>query len=180
MVTLGVERHNSLAVEVEVDHTAGLEEGHRTAAVGIGLGAVVVHKMAVGEVDTLAAVGLGYEEELRMAAEHLEGMLVVGGMDCVKGLHMVAVAVVGNPGCTGLEVHNLLAAAVTEVADLVHTLRVARLPVHTLEQVGEGHRSPAGVGSLEAGNPEEDIGSAEAAGTLLSNRERVSYEWQTE
>ena len=180
MVTLGVARHNSLAVEVEVEHSAGLEEGHRTAVVGIGLGAVVVHKMTVGKEDTLAAVGSGYEEGLRMAAAELEGMLVVEGMDCVKGPHMVAVAVVGNPGCTGLEVHILLDAAVREVADLVDTLHVARLPVHILEQVGEGHHNPAGMGRLVMGNPEEDIGSAEAAGILLSNRERVSYGWHTE
>ena len=180
MVTLGAGRHNSLAVEVGVGHTAGLKEGHRTAVVGIGLGVGVVHKMTVGKEDTRAAVGLGYEEGLRMAAAELEGMLVVGGRDCVKELHMVAVAVVGNPGCTGLEVHILLAAAATEVADLVHTLRVARLPAHILERVGEGHRSPAGVDRLEVGNPEEDIGSAEAAGILLSNSEWKGYEWHRE
>lgn len=180
MVTLGVERHNSLAVEVVVDHTAGLKEGHCTAVVDIGLVAAVVHKVAVGKEDTLAAVDLGYEEELHTAAEHLEGMLVVEGMDCVKGPHMVAVAVVGNPGCTGLEVHILLVVAVRGVADLVHTLHVARLPAHTLELVGEAHRSPAGVDSPVVGNPEEDTGSAEAAGILLSNRERVSYEWHKE
>lgn len=55
-----------------------------------------------------------------MAAAEVEGMLVVGGMDCVVGLRMVVVEVVGSPGCTdpGLNVH-LAAGAETEAADLV-------------------------------------------------------------
>lgn len=67
--------------------------------VGIGLGAVVLRKVAAGE-DSLAAVGLNYGEEVRMAAAEVEGILVVvvEGMDYVKKLHMVVVGVVGNPG----------------------------------------------------------------------------------
>ena len=75
MVMLGVGRYSSPAVMVEVDHTAGSEEGHHTAVVGTGLGVVVLHKMTVGEEDTLVAVNFGYAEE---------GTLVVGGMDCGK------------------------------------------------------------------------------------------------
>ena len=38
---------------------AGLEEGHCTAVVGIGLGVVLLHKVAVGEEDSPAVVDLG-------------------------------------------------------------------------------------------------------------------------
>ncbi len=97
---LGAGRHNSLAVvEVEVGYTAGLEEGHRTAVVGIGLGGVVPHRIAVGE-DT-RGVDLDYGGELRTAAAEGEGTLVVGDMDCVKKVR-TAVAAVGSSGCTGL------------------------------------------------------------------------------
>ena len=57
-VTLGVGRHKSLAVVVEVVHIAGLEEEYFVAWGGTGLGAVVLRTVAVGE-DTLAAVDLG-------------------------------------------------------------------------------------------------------------------------
>ena len=83
MVMLGVGRYSSPAVVVEVDHTAGSEEGHHTAVPDTDLGAVVLHKMIDGKEDTLVAVNLGYAEEVHMAAAE-EGMLVVGGMDCGK------------------------------------------------------------------------------------------------
>lgn len=148
---------------LELDHTAGLKEGHRTAVEGTGLGAVVVHKMAAGEEGNLAAVDLGYGEEVHTAA-------VEGGTDCVKELRMVAVVVVDSPGCIGSGVGILPAAGMMEVADLVHTLPVAHqgLPAHIPGAMGEGHRSPAGVGNLVMGSPEEDTGLAEAAGILLS------------
>ena len=57
-VTLGVGRHKSLAVVVEVVHIADLEEEYYGAVGGIDLGAVVLRTVAVGE-DTLAAVDLG-------------------------------------------------------------------------------------------------------------------------
>lgn len=131
---------------------------------GTGLGAVVVHKIAAGKEGTLAAVDLGYEEEVHMAAAEVEGMLVVEGMDCVKDPRMVAVVVADSPGCIGFGVGILPVAAVMEVADLVHTL-----PAHIHDGVGQTHRSPAGVGNL-VGSPEEGTGSAEAADILLSKR----------
>ena len=146
-VTLGVEHHNSLAVVVEVGHMVDLEEGHHTAAMGIGLGEEVLRRVAVGKEGIHGFVGLGYGEELHMAAAGVEGMLVVEDMDCVKALHMVVVAVVGSPGCTGLG---------------VYTLRVPRygLPAHILE-VGGAHHSLAEVDSLVVDSPEEDFDSAD-------------------
>lgn len=112
-VTLGVGRYTSLVVAAELVHMAGFEEGHHAAVVGIGLGAVVLRKAAVGK-DNLAAVELYYEEEVHMAAVEVEGM------DYVMGLHMVVDVVEGIPGCTvpGLDIH-LAAAAGKEAADLV-------------------------------------------------------------
>ena len=146
-VTLGVEHHNWLAVVVEVGHMVDLEEGHHTAAMSIGLGEEVLRKMAVGEEDSHAAVGLGYGEERHMVAAGMECILVVGDMDCVKALRMVVVAVVGSPGCTGLG---------------VYTLHVPHygLPAHILE-VGGGHHSPAEVDSHVVDSPEEDFDSAD-------------------
>lgn len=170
MVGFEVGRYSYSAVAVELDHTAGLKEGHRTAVESTGLVAVVVHKMAAGKEGTLAAVDLGYGEEAHMAAAEVEGMLVVGGMDCVRRLRTVAVVVVDIPGCIGFGMGILPAAAVMEVGDLVHTLPVAHqgLPAHIHGVVGEGH-SPAGMGNLVVGSPEKDTGSAEAADILLSN-----------
>ena len=142
-VTLGVGRYSSLAVAVEVGRIADLEVGHRTAVVGIGLGAVLLHKVAVGREDNLVAVDSGYEEELHMAAEE-EGTPVVGGMDCVEKVRMVIVEVVGSPGCTGPAVHILPAAGGTEAVDPVRLLHLADsrrvgprsgLPAHILEKV---------------------------------------------
>ena len=132
--------------------------------VGIGFGAVVVHKAAVGEEGMFAAVYWGYGEEVRMAGAGVEGMLVVGDMDCVRRHRKVAV---GNPGCTGFGVDILPAAAVMEVADLVHILRVSRI----LEGVRRAHRSPAGEGNLVVGNSEAGTGLEGAAGILLPNSE---------
>lgn len=56
-VTLGAGHYRSLVVVAEGVRMADLEEGHHTAVVGIGLGAVVLRKVAVGK-DTLAAVGV--------------------------------------------------------------------------------------------------------------------------
>ena len=124
---------------------------------------VVVHKVAVGEEGILAAVDWRYGEEVHMAVA-VEGMLVVGDMDCVKRHHKVAV---GIPDCTGFEVDILPAAAVMEVADLVHILRVPRI----LEGVRQAHRSPAGAGNLVIGNYEAGTGLAAAAGILLPKSE---------
>ena len=132
--------------------------------VGIGFGVVVVHKVAVGEEDILAAVDWRYGEEVHMAAAAVERMLVVGDKDCVRRHRMVAV---GNPDCTGFGVDILLAAAVMEVADLVRILRVPRI----LEGVRQAHRSPAGAGNLVVGDSEADTGLAGAAGILLANSE---------
>ena len=131
--------------------------------VGIGLGAVVVHKAAVGEEGILAAGDWGCGEEVHMAAAAVEGMLLVGGMDCVRRHRMVAV----DPDCTGFGGDILPVAAVVEVADLVHILLVPRI----LEGVRQAHRSPAGAGNLVAGNSETGTGLSEAAGTLLPNNE---------
>lgn len=176
MVRLEAVRYNYSAVVVELDHMAGLEWGHRTAVEGTCLGAVVVHKRVAGNEGTLAAEDLGYEEEVHMAAEEVEGMLVVGGMDCLKELRMVAVVVVDSPGCIGFGMGILPAAAMIEVGDLVHILPVAHqgLPAHIHGAVGEGHRSPAGVGNLVVCSPEEDTGSAEAVDMLLSNRKSAT------
>ena len=132
--------------------------------VGIGFGAVVVHKAAVGGEGILAAVDCGYGEEVHMAVAAVEGMLVVGDMDCVRRHRKVAV---GNPGCTGFGVDILPAAAVMEVAGLVHVLRVPRI----LEGVRQAHRSPAEAGNLVVGNSEAGTGLAGAAGILLQNCE---------
>lgn len=140
--TLGVGRYNSLAVAAEVGHIAALEVVHRTAVVGIGLGAVLLHKVAVGSEDNLAAVDSGYGEELHMAAEE-EGIPVVGSMDCVEKVRMMIVGV-GSPGCTGPAVHILPAAEVTEAVDPVRSLHLADsrrvglrsgLPAHILKRV---------------------------------------------
>ena len=127
--------------------------------VGIGFGAVVVHKTAVGEEGILAAVDCGYGEEVHMAAAAVEGMLV-GDMDCVRRHRKVAV---GNPGCTGFGVDILPVAAVMEVADLVHILPVPRI----LEGVRQAHRSPVGAGNLVVGNSEAGTGLAGDADILL-------------
>ncbi len=142
-VTLGVGRYNSLAVAVEVGHIADLEVVHRTAVVGIDLGVVLLHKVAVGREDSLAAVDSGYGEELHMAAEE-EGIPVVGGMDCVEEVRMMIVEVEGSTGCTGPAVHILPAAEATEAVDPVRLLHLADsprvgprsgLPAHILEKV---------------------------------------------
>ena len=132
--------------------------------VGIGFGAVVVHKTAVGEEGILAGVDCGYGEEVHMAVAAVEGMLVVEDMDCVRRHRKVAV---GNPGCTDFGVDILPAAAVMEVADLVYVLPVPRI----LEGVRQALRSPAGAGKLVVGNSEAGTGLAGAAGILLPNSE---------
>ena len=71
--------------------------------------------------------------------------------------------VVGNPDCTGFEVHILPAAAVREVVALVHILRVP----HILEGVLQAHRSPVEADSLGMGNSEGDIDLAGVADNLL-------------
>lgn len=119
-VKLGVGRHKSLAVVVELVRIVDLEEGHHTAVVGNGFEEVALRKVAVEMTGALAAVGLGYEEHVHMAAAEVEGILVVAGKDCAKELRMVFVGVVGSPGCTGPAVHtHYVAAAVTEAADQV-------------------------------------------------------------
>ena len=167
-VTLEVGRCKSLDVVVEPVRIADLEEGH-SVVVDIDLEAVVLRKVAVGVGGSLAAVDLGYGEEVHMAAAEVEGILVVGGMDCVKELRMV----LGG-------VHILPAAAVKEAADrvllshLVDTLRVGRRSdplAHILEGAQQTHRSPAGVGYLVVGILEEGIDLAEAAGILLLTSE---------
>ena len=131
---------------------------------GIGFGAVVVHKAAVGEEGgILAAVDWRYGEEVHMAVA-VEGTLVVGDMDCARRHRKVAV---GNPDCTGFGVDILPAAAVMEVADLVRILRVPRI----LEGVRQAHRSPAGAGNLVMGNSEAGTGLTGVAGILLPNSE---------
>ena len=132
--------------------------------VGIGLGAVLAHKTAVGEGGILAVVDCGYGEEVHMAAAAVEGMVVVGDMDCVRRYRMVAV---GNSDCIGFEVDTLPAAAVMVVADLVCILRVPRI----LERVRRAHRSPAGAGTLVVGNFEGGSGLAGLVGILLPNSE---------
>ena len=132
--------------------------------VGIGLGAVVAHKIAVGEGGILADVDCGYGEEVHMAAAAVEGMVVVGDMDCVRSYRMVAV---GTPDCTGFGVDILPSAAVMVVAALVRILPVPRI----LEGVREAHRSPAGAGTLVGGNSEAGTGLAGAVGILLPNSE---------
>lgn len=163
---------------VEAVRIAGLEEEHRTAVVHIALEAVVLRMVTVEGEGTLP-VDWDYEEEVRMAAAEAEGTLVVEaveGMDCVKGLRMVVAEVVGSPGYTGPAVHTLpVAAAVTEAADLIpsyhpaNTLRGGPRSVplaHIRGVVQQAHHSPAGVDIHERG-----IGSAEAAGILLSSSE---------
>ena len=180
---LEVGRCRSLDVVVELDHIAELEEGYRVV-VGIGSEVVVLRKVAVGvedilaavdlgygeEVHTTVAVDLGYEEEVHMAAAEVEGILVAGGMDYVKELRMVA----------GVRIL-LPVAAVKEAADLVllshlaDSLRVGRrsdLLAHILAKAAQIHRSPAVVGNLVVvGILEEGIDSAEAADILLPSSE---------
>ena len=137
---------------MELDHTAGWEEVQHTAVADIGLGVVVVlRKVGVVE-DILVAVDSGYGEEAHRAAVEAEGILVVGDMDCVREPRMVVAAVVGSPDYTGLGVHTRRAGQRRDLP--------ARIP--------EVH-SPAGVGSLVMGNPEEGIGLTEAADILLPN-----------
>ena len=97
-----------------------------------------------------------------MAVAAVEGMLVVGDMDYVRRHRKVAV---GSPGYTGFEVDIPLAAAVMEVADLVHILRVPRI----LEGARQARRSPAGAGNLVVGNSEAGTDLVGVAGILLSN-----------
>ena len=163
LVTLEVGRYCFLALVVALYRMADLLEGPRTAVGGIGLGVVVIRKVAVGE-DNLAAVDWRYGEEVHMAAAAVERMLVVEDKDCVRRHRMVAV---GNPDCTGLGVYILPAAAVMEVVDLVGILRVPRI----LEGVRQVHRSPAGAGNLVVGNSEADTGLAGTGGILLANSE---------
>ena len=99
-----------------------------------------------------------------MAAAAVEGMLVVGDMDCVRSHCMVAV---DDLDCTGFGGDILPAAVVMEVADLEHILRVPRM----LVGVRRAQRRPAGAGNLVVGNSEAGTGLAEAAGTLLPNSE---------
>ena len=157
-------------VVVEPVHTADSEEGH-SVVVGIGLEAVVLRKVAVGVEDSLAAVDLGYGEEVHMAAAEVEGTLVVvEGRDYVKELRMV------------VGVHILPAAVVKEAADLVllshlaNSLRVGHrsdLLAHILEGARQTRRSPAGVDKPVVGMLEEGIGLTGAAGILLPSSESV-------
>ena len=130
---------------------------------GVGLAGVVVHKVAVGKVGTLAAVDSGYEEEAHMAAG-VEDILVAEGMDYVKGLHKAVVGVVGSSGCTGPAAHILR-------AGLQHGFP-ADNPV-----MGEGdHHSPVvedrlAVGIPAVDIPEEDIDLMEAVDSFLSINE---------
>ena len=118
MVMLGVGRYRCHAV-VEVAHIAGWQEGRYIAVEGIGLGVVVLRKVTVGKEDKFAAVDLGYEVEVHKAAAEVEGILVVGGTDCVKELRTLVVEVVDSHGCIGPALHILHAAAVaTEAGDL--------------------------------------------------------------
>ena len=133
---------------------------------GIGLGAVLVHRTAVGEEGILAVVDYGYGEEVHTAAAAVEGMVVVGDMDCARRYRMAAV---GNPDCTGFGMDILPAAAVMVVADLVRILRVPRI----LEEVRRAHRSPAGAGTLAEGNFEAGTGLAGVVGILLPNSEQA-------
>ena len=57
-----------------------------------------------------------------MAVAEMEDILVVGDMDCVKGLRMVAVGLVGSPGCIDsvLDIPPAVVAG-TEAADLVRS-----------------------------------------------------------
>ena len=142
-----VERHKSLDVVVELAHIAGSEEGRRTAVADIGSGGAVPRMVVVGE-GTLAAVHLGYGEEVHMAAE-AEGILVAEGMDYATKVGEVVVGAVGNPGRTGFAVHIL--------------------PGRILEGLPQAHHSPAGVGSPGVDILEEGIGSAEADDILLGN-----------
>ena len=162
---IGVVELHRVMLEVEPVHIADSEGDN--VVVGIGLEAVVLRKVAVGledilaavdlgygeevhtasaedlghgeEVHTTAAVDLGYGEEVHMAAAEVEGILVVvvGDMDYVKELRMV------------VGVHILPAAAVKEAADLVllshlaDSLRVGRrsdLLAHILAHVPERAR----------------------------------------
>lgn len=127
--------------------------------VGVGLGGVVVRKVAVGKVGTLAAVDSGYEEDPHMAAG-VEDILVAEGMDYVKGLHKAVVGVVGSSGCTGPAGHILR-------VELQHGF-VAHNPAMGEEE----HHSPVVEDSLAVGIPavdipEEDIDSVEAVDNSL-------------
>ena len=125
---------------------------------------MVAHKADVGVEGILVAEYWRYGEEVHKVVAAVEGVLVVGDMDCVRRYRKVAV---GSPGCTGFGRDILPAAAVMEVADLVHILRVPRI----LEGVRQARRSPAGAGNLVVGNSEAGIGLAGVAGILLPNNE---------
>ena len=131
--------------------------------VGVGLAGVVVRRVAVGKMGTLAAVDSGYEEEAHMAAG-VEDILVAEGMDYVKGLHKAVVGVVGSSGCAGPAAHNLR--VVFQHGFLAHNPAVEE----------EEHHSPVVEGSLAVGIPavdipEEDIDSVEAVDNFLSINE---------
>ena len=157
---LVVERHNFLDVAAELDHMVGL--AYYTVVVGVGLAGVVVRKVAVGKVGTLAAVDSGYEEEAHMAAR-VEDILVAEDMDYVKGLHKAVVGVVGSSGCTG---------------PAAHTLRVGlqrSFLAHNPAMGEEDHHSPVVEDSRAVGIPAvdilEDIDSVEAVDNFLSINE---------
>ena len=131
--------------------------------VGVGLAGVVVRKVAVGEVGTLAAVDSGYEEEAHMAAG-VEDILVAEGMDYAKGLHKAVVGVVGSSGCTGPAAHILR-------EGLQHGFLA-----HNPATGEEDHHSPVVEDSLAVGIPavdipEEDIDSVEVVDNSLSYNE---------
>ena len=130
---------------------------------GVGFAGVVVRKVAVGKVGTLAAVDSGYEEEAHMAAG-VEDILVAEGMDYVKEHHKAVVGVVGSSGCTGPAAHILR-------VGLQHGFLA-----HNLAMGEEDHHSPVVEDSLAVGIPavdfpEEDIDSVEAVDKSLSINE---------
>ena len=126
--------------------------------VGVDLAGVVLRKVAVGKVGTLAAVDSGYGEGAHMAAG-VEDIRVAEGMDYVKGLHKAVVGVVGSSGCTGLAAHNLRVGL--QHGFLAHNPAVGE----------EDHHSPVVEDSLAVGIPEEDTDSVEAVDNSLSINE---------
>lgn len=122
--------------------------------VGVGLAGVVLRKVAVGKVGTLAAVDSDYGEEAHMAAG-VEDIHVAEGMDYVKKPHKVVVGVGGSFGCTGPAAHILRVGL--QHGFLAHNPAVGE----------EDHHSPVVEDSLAVGIPavdipEEDIDSVEA------------------
>ena len=145
--------------------------------------AVVVedgYTAVVGEDRHTAAVDIGLEVELRMAAVEAEDILAVVGTGCVKEprmavaameeLHRVAAAVEGILAAVGVdrgEECHMEAAAVGDGPDC-SGLEVDILPEFGVEQAS--HHNSVAVDSLVADIPEGDIGQVEAAGILLQGR----------